>query len=126
MPQGATFAGAMLPVLMSACAYAATVYALGPAGPGVLVLAVFAWYAFPGFLLARVAVAPEPASVPARIFGALWCYALSTIVLLVLWVAGVRNAPALVVAPPLAGGALLFILLRVTGPLSLPARIAGD
>src|SRR5512144_2030806 len=126
MPQRATLAGAMPPLLVSAFAYAATVYALGRAGAGVLCLAIFAWYAAPGFLLARFADASQPVSLPSRVLCALWSYALGTIVLLALWVAGVRGALPLVICPPLIAAALLFLVLRIGAPLPLPARVAGD
>lgn len=87
-------AGALLMAL------AATVAGFAPIGRGLGLLAVLAWFAVPGVVLARRLYGGKPGGgMSALLAGAPWGYVMSSLVLLGLWASGVRRFPVLMLAP---------------------------
>ncbi len=79
------------------------VRALAPVALGSALLLVFVWVATPGVLVARRLFGSSRAAWgPAFLIGPAWGFAATSVVLLALWAAGVRNAAVLAIAPAVA------------------------
>ena len=128
-----------------------TLGSIMPLTGGLLLLAVFAWFAVPGFVLARrLYSAQASGSSTALLIGPAWGYILSSLVLLALWTAGVRSygwlllSPIPAIAAVLPAGrlaryvaiptltrrdaiAIAFVLLAVLAIIGRPyARVGAD
>jgi hypothetical protein len=78
-----------------------------PAAGAALVL-VFVWVAAPGVIIARRLFGPSIGGwTAAFLVGPAWGFALSSVVLLVLWAAGIRSIGLLALAPGVAAGAVV-------------------
>jgi hypothetical protein len=105
--------------LASALAFALTLLAILPIAPALLVTGIVAWFSLPGVLFLRRAAPRDAGWFFPIVIGSIWGYAASCLVLLALWVAGVRNTVILLAVPPLvAAGVLVPIGPRVQ--LTLP------
>ena len=70
-------------------------YALVPVKAGGALVVVFGWVVLPGAIVAwRLHGAQPRAWIPALLVGPVWGFALSSVVLLALWMSGVRNLAA--------------------------------
>jgi hypothetical protein len=113
-------------VALLAAAALATLYALIPLYWGVVLVAVLAWFALPGVLLARWLYRTQPAGGAAALLaGPGWGYVLSSFGLLALWATGVRSTAILLGAPVLG---LIFALpaRRLAGAFSIPRFTRAD
>jgi hypothetical protein len=102
-----------------------TLAAILPIGPGLLLMTIAVWYAVPGVLFARRVYRTSDARVLSTAIGAIWGYAASCLLLLALWVAGVRSTAVLAGAPP----AIAAVLLRLAAgriELTPPASCRRD
>ncbi len=129
MEERATSRG-LVAVAFLACSLALLIAlrAVLPLAHALLLVGIVAWYAVPGVAFVRRAEAERRrggSGLFATAIGAVWGYAASCLVLLALWVAGVRNETLLlIVAPVLAAAILLPVARRVD--LSLPAPCRRD
>lgn len=98
-----------------------SVYVLGSIARWGALVAVFAWTAWPGVLLARRLYGGQQTGwTAALLMGPVWGFALTSVVLLAFWSAGVRHAAVLALAPVVA--ALVAIPCgRLAGFLTPPA-----
>lgn len=97
-----------------------------PLGRGLLLVLIAAWFSLPGVLLGWLLYAPgQGRGMAAALVGPVWGYGFSSLVLLVLWISGVRG-PALLVAPVLAGAAVIPLGLWLRGALVAPAFTSRD
>src|SRR5262245_42664468 len=97
-----------------------------PLASGLLILAVFVWFAFPGIVLAlRLYGTGTSGMTAAALVGPAWGYVLSSLVLLALWAAGVRGYGWLMLAPIPAMVAVLPAG-RVAPYLSVPGFTRKD
>jgi hypothetical protein len=96
-------------------------WAILPLGAASGLLAVFAWAALPGVIVARRMYGSDRSAWPAALLvGPLWGFCLTSAVLLVLWVSGVRSLWLLFLAP--AGGLIVAALVgRLAGAFVVPA-----
>lgn len=86
-----------------ATALAATFWAIGALGWACLLAVVFAVAALPGVLLARRMYGDEPGAPGAAwLVGPVWGFALTSLMLLGLWVSGLRHPLVLILAPAVA------------------------
>lgn len=112
----------LVAVAFLACSLAFLI-ALGailPLAHALLLVGVAVWYASPGIAFVRRAAGGGLFPVA---MGAVWGYAASCIVLLALWVAGVRNEVLLLIsAPAIAAAILLPVARRIDLPLPAPCR----
>jgi hypothetical protein len=87
---------------------------------GLGLLAILIWFAVPGVLLARRLYGRQPGSWAAALFaGPAWGYVLSSLVLLGLWVAGIRGFGWLMLAP-IPAALLVWPAKRLAGTLTVP------
>jgi hypothetical protein len=113
-------------VLLGATGLIAALLSAAPRWQGLLIVAVGAWFAWPGVLSARrVYLTGDTGRVVPTIIGATWGYGASSIVLLALWVAGLRSTPVLLIVSPLVAGAVLLLVAR-RGSLEPPALCRRD
>ena len=92
-----------------------------PLMAGLRLLAVLIWWAMPGVVLARRLYGRQPGGWAAALLaGPVWGYALSSLVLLGFWVAGVRNFSWLMLAP-LPAAVLVWPARRLANTLTVPA-----
>ncbi|MGE5814258.1 MAG: hypothetical protein ACM36C_07210 [Acidobacteriota bacterium] len=113
-------------VLVSVAGLTIALLAAAPHWRGFVAVLVGAWFAAPGVPFARRLFATgERGRLVPIIVGAAWGYGVSTIVLLVLWVAGLRNTTLLLVGSPLVAGAALAPL-RLRGALDPPSFCRRD
>jgi hypothetical protein len=98
-----------------------TLGSIVPLGFGAALIAIAAWFALPGVVLARRLYG---AWIPALLAGSAWGYALSSLMLLGLWAAGVRGFGLLAAPFPV----LLAVLpaRRLAGALSIPTFTRRD
>jgi hypothetical protein len=88
-----------------------SVFAMLPFSVGGAVVLAYLWMAWPGVMIARrLYGAQRSAWLPALLVGPVWGFAATSIVLLGLWIAGVRSTFLLALAP--LGAALLVIPCR--------------
>ncbi|PYR52043.1 MAG: hypothetical protein DMF89_04135 [Acidobacteria bacterium] len=95
-------------------------YAILPMRAALALVAVFAWSALPGVIIARRLYGSQHGTwTAALLVGPAWGFCASSVVLLGLWVAGVRGGTWLALAPV---GALMLALPAgwLTGSLTLP------
>lgn len=118
-----------LPVLLAAALFivacGASLVAILPPMWAIILIALFAWSAIPGIAFAARIYRGQPGAMfAALLVGPVWGFALSSLVLLVLWIAGVRQPLWLALAP---AGALLIAwpCARITG-LTLPVFTRRD
>jgi hypothetical protein len=98
----------------------ASVRGIVPLQAGLVLLAVLAWFALPGLVLARRLYGAQPGSAIATVLvGPAWGYALSSLGLLALWAAGVRSAPWLLLAP-VPGAIVVWPVARLAPNVVLP------
>ncbi|OFW22422.1 MAG: hypothetical protein A3H97_16780 [Acidobacteria bacterium RIFCSPLOWO2_02_FULL_65_29] len=103
-----------------------TVAGFVPLAWGVGLLAVLAWFAVPGLVLARGLYGGRPGGgIAALLAGLSWGYVLSSLVLLGLWAAGVRSFTILMVAP-IGAAALVWPARRLRGVVDPPALTRND
>lgn len=113
-------------VLLGVAGLIVALLAAAPRWQGLLIVAIGAWFAAPGVPFARRLYATgERGRVVPTVIGACWGYGVSSIVLLALWVAGLRNTFALVLLAPLIAGAVL-LPLRGRGVLEPPVFCRRD
>ncbi len=93
----------------------------------ITLLAVHAWFAVPGIVVARRLYVTEGNGgwFVALVAGPAWGYALSSVALLGLWAAGVRSFQWLLLAP-LAAAIVAWPARRLVGPLTLPVFTRRD
>ena len=104
---------------------AVTIFSFASVTWGVALTGVLAWFALPGVAVARRLYHDQPGSrIAALLIGPAWGYVLSSLMLLALWAAGLRNgwlllapAPAMLVA---------VIAKRLSGYLTVPAFTRKD
>jgi hypothetical protein len=103
-----------------------SVYVLGSLARGCALVAVFVWTAWPGVLVARRLYGRRQSGwTAAFLIGPVWGFALTSVVLLALWTAGVRHPAVLALAPVVA--ALVAIPCgRLAGLLTPPAFEVRD
>src|SRR5262245_42394051 len=84
------------------------------------------WFTLPGVFIARTIYAKQPgASIGVCLIGGVWGQAFSSLVLLALWVAGLRSASILVLAPLLAFP-VAFFARPLAGRFELPRFTRTD
>jgi hypothetical protein len=111
---------------VAAAAVLWALWILVPLASGLALLAVLAWFAVPGVLVARQMYAPgEGRAFAAILVGPIWGYGLSSVVFLALWVAGLRGA-GLVLAPALALPIAWVLLPWLRHTLAAPRFGQGD
>ncbi len=100
--------------------------AILPAAEGAVLLLLFAWSALPGIVVVRRIYGAQAGSwAQSFLVGPVWGFSLTSLVLLVMWVAGIRNVPVLLLAPILA--ALVAIPAgRLAGSLTVPQFTRRD
>jgi hypothetical protein len=80
-----------------------SLHAILPLPTGIFLAVVFAWVALPGVVIARrVYGAQRNPWLPALLVGPVWGFGATSIVVLLLWVAGVRNVAVLALTPLVA------------------------
>src|SRR5581483_8108045 len=90
---GAALAAALV-IALGAC-----VHAIIPLRAGGALVIVFVWAALPGVIIARRLYGTWA---PALLTGPVWGFAVSSAVLLAMWIAGVRSMSALAASPAIA------------------------
>src|SRR5262245_14743453 len=84
-------------------ALALSLHAIVPVKEGIGLVLVFCWTALPGVIVARRLHGTQPwAWLPALLVGPAWGFTATSVVLLAMWVGGVRNPFALALAPAVA------------------------
>jgi hypothetical protein len=111
--------------LACALAFLIALNAILPLGHALLLLFVALAFALPGVLFARRSASASSSHLLTAVIGAVWGYAASCLVLLALWVAGVRSEPLLLAAAPLIA-AVLLAGIAPRGALSFPAPDRRD
>ena len=97
-----------------------------PLGRGLLLLLVAAWFSLPGVLLAYMLYVPGAGrGTASALVGPVWGYGFSSLMLLGLWIWGVRG-PVLLVAPLLATALIVVIGRLLRGTLVAPAFRSRD
>ena len=92
----------MLAVLLL-IALGVSLHAILPLPAGIVLAIVFAWAALPGVVIARRLYGSQQNPwLPALLVGPLWGFAFTSVVLLMMWVAGIRSVALLALAPPVA------------------------
>ncbi|HEX2445762.1 MAG TPA: hypothetical protein VHJ77_17590 [Vicinamibacterales bacterium] len=115
-----------VPALIVTLAVAISALAIAPLHVVLLLFATLAWYAVPGYWLARRCYAhQERGSAIAWLVGPLWGYLLSNLFLLGLWWIGLRHPLAVLLAPLPALGAVHLLAPR-TGVLVPPTLTRRD
>jgi hypothetical protein len=105
----------------------ACVWAIVPLGPGLALFAVNGWFSMPGVLAAWLMYKSDRGrSFAAWPVGPIWGYGLSTLVLLVLWMAGERGAWLLLVAPAIGFVIAAGVGTVMRGVLMPPVFGRGD
>lgn len=113
-------------VLLGVAGLVVALLAAAPHWQGFLIVAIGAWFAAPGVPFARrMYLTGERGRVIPTIIGACWGYGVSSIVLLALWVTGLRNTAALVILAPVIAG-LALLPLRKRGALEPPSFCRRD
>ena len=88
-------AGAAAILAAATAATAAVLWSLqvvGPLGPGLIFFIIVAWFSVPGLVAAWLMYAPAPGRGFATwTVGPIWGYGISSVALLVLWIAGFRG-----------------------------------
>lgn len=101
-------------------------YALLPPAAAAALIAIFLWAALPGVIMARRLYGSQRNPwIPAFLAGPAWGFGLTSLVLMVLWLAGVRSLPILALSPIVAMLAALPCG-RLAGWLHVPAFGRGD
>jgi hypothetical protein len=104
-PRQATVAVLAVVFLIS---IAASVGAMLPLGAGITLVMAYVWMAWPGVMIARRLYGSQRSDwMAALMVGPAWGFALSSLVLLAMWVAGVRQIGLLALAPL---GALAMVI----------------
>ena len=132
MEERATSRG-LVAVAFLACSLALLIAlrAVLPLAHALLLVGIVAWYALPGVAFVRRACLSDAdrrrggSGLFATAIGAVWGYAASCLVLLALWVAGVRNETLLLILAPVIAAAILLPVARRVD-LSLPAPCRRD
>src|SRR5262245_40387287 len=112
---GSAALGALLVVSLVVC-----FYAILPMRAALALVAVFAWVALPGVIIARRLYGSQHGTwTAALLVGPAWGFCVSSVVLLLLWISGVRSGAWLALAP---AGALVLALPAgmLSGSLSIP------
>lgn len=125
MPFAAHTPPAAAAILAAVLALAVTLTVLPPFGHSLAAFAVVLWSAVPGVVLARALYRAGPDRRAAWLVGPMWGYALSCIVVLGLWVAGMRGS-VLLIAPLIALVALVPLGRWLRGALASPVLGRGD
>jgi hypothetical protein len=113
-------------LLAAAVACAIALYAILPLSWAFLLIAILAWFALPGVLLARWIYGPQPGTRAAQLLaGPAWGYAISSLGLLALWASGARHLLILMLAP-IVGAAVVIPARRLSGALALPRFTRTD
>ena len=113
-------------VLLGVAGLVVALVAAAPRWQGFLIVAIGLWFAAPGVPFARrLYLTGERGRLVPTIIGACWGYGTSSIVLLALWILGLRSTPVLIIAAPLIAGVVLLPLRRL-GSLEPPAFCRRD
>jgi hypothetical protein len=115
----ASFAPILAAALLAIVSVALCVRAIVPFEHGLLLFTITGWFSVPGVLAAWLMYAPGPGrSFAAWIVGPIWGYGLSSLMLLVLWMAGVRSGWFLVapIGALAVAGAAGMLLKSVLAP----------
>ena len=100
--------------------------AIVPLGLGLWLFFITAWFSLPGVLAARLMYAAQPGRMfAAWVVGPIWGYGISSLVLLGLWVNGMRGA-ILLVAPILAAAIAVAAGAWLRGSLTPPRFRRAD
>ena len=101
-------------------------HAILPLTAGGALVVVFAWVALPGVIIARRLYGSQRSvGMPALLVGPAWGFSLSSVVLLALWVSGVRSIAVLALAPIVAMLAAIPCK-RLAGSLNVPEFTRRD
>ncbi|MPZ18860.1 MAG: hypothetical protein GEV06_13235 [Luteitalea sp.] len=118
----------MIAILAAALALIAslvlTLSAILPLTWGILLLLIAFWFCAPGVLVAR-SLYGRGTWLASLLVGAVWGYALSCLVLLGLWIAGLRGS-VLLVLPPVLALLVVWPARRWSGCLALPRFTRKD
>ncbi|MPY86349.1 MAG: hypothetical protein GEU99_00325 [Luteitalea sp.] len=114
----------LLPALALSAALTLTLWAIQPLTWSILLLLVAFWFCAPGVLVARRLYGPGTWGA-ALLVGGTWGYALSCLVLLGFWIAGVRGS-LLLVLPPLLASLAAWPAGRLTGLFTPPRFTRQD
>jgi hypothetical protein len=113
-------------VLLGVAGLCLSLLAAAPRWQGLIIVIIGAWFAAPGVPFARRLYATgERGRLVPTIVGAAWGYGVSTVVLLALWVVGLRSTTLLLVGSPVIAGAAL-VPLRLRGVLEPPSFCRRD
>ncbi len=105
---------------------ALSIRAILPVQPAVILIGIYVWSTVPGLLVVRRVYGSQPGTwVQALLLGPAWGFSLTSLVLLAMWVAGIRSVPVLLVAP--AAASLVAIPAGyLAGSLLVPAFTRRD
>jgi hypothetical protein len=111
-------------------AIAVSVLAMLPLTAGGVLVLAYLWMAWPGVMIARRLYAPQSGEarrdwLPALLVGPVWGFAATSLVLLALWIAGVRATFVLALAP-LGAAVLVFPCRWLQGALVAPVYDRRD
>jgi hypothetical protein len=113
-------------ILLASLAWCIHAIAPGADKSTSLLVVVFVWFATPGLLIARALYGSQPgARLAALLVGAPWGFAASSLVLLLMWVSGLRH-PLLLALAPLAACAAAVLTRRLSGAVRPPAFGRAD
>ncbi len=125
MPTRATGSG--LALVVCALAFALTLHGIVRLDRALVIVACFAWFALPGLLAFGGAMrASDRSRVVQRVIAALCGYAASSVVLLALWVSGLRNGILVLGLAPAIAAVLLRIIASFAAPLPAPRTGVRD
>jgi hypothetical protein len=103
-----------------------SLWAVGPLGPGLILFAIVAWFSVPGLVAAWLMYVPaQGRGFATWVVGPIWGYGISSVALLVLWIAGVRGA-VLLIAPAIGTAVAVVAGLLLRGVLSTPRFRRAD
>jgi hypothetical protein len=113
-------------VLGAVAATSVALWSFVPLQYGLLLTLIAAWFTLPGVAFAYLLYEEQPGRGLAAIFvGPVWGFGASSIVLLVMWIVGIRG-PVLLVAPVLAAFALALCAIPLRRTLVPPPFRAAD